>query len=834
MLASLQPGQAVVALNERVKRVGKINLEIADWLQERRRVEESYVQGLKKLARKQPPDETSDLGIFYTPWQKIVSSTESLAASHATLAQKIEADIERPLREYATKDRDMQAMSTIQGNLSAMAKEVEAAQEKAEKLKKKGAKAPAAKVADATSGVETATSHWDSQAPYVFERLQSVDESRLNHLRDLLTQFQTHEVDQVERNRVTAEETLNVILNVETADEIKNFAARTASGKPKVERQRSRTTTGSTLSPPTPSLVTDETASQRSGGSGGNEPRPDRFSGLKRLGTVMGRRRQSIYGRASSPDKRSTDRFGGFTRTPRDAPPMPSPPTSSSNLPASPQRENRRASFQGESPSKGARRGSKDTPNGENIGPAAGRSASPTPVNGSGFDEIQSTPEAPSNPSVMVTGEKEQKDSEGFSLPPPGKDPISQAEQEANENAPAPQFKLDIRNDPIQEEDGDANEALANVANTLRLQAAPNRKGTVRGRRDVRNTIFVPSPQSPETPGTDSPPSTSPFKQTRTATLSSDDHVGSDTQSIRSSRSLSSLTSTAAKHPDLHEPGLNSSLIETVSAWFDQGRATKAVVIGELALAYNPVDITVPFGTETIRLENFPVLEKVAPNPTFISQTPEKAGEYGVNLSSIIRTAVAFKYQVHLEDSTLSTHAPFTLTPAWKHEPTKTSVILTYAFNPPFTSADRGAVTLHNLIIIIGLEGAKATACQSKPVGNFSKEKSIIYWRLGDVTLEADGAPGKLIARFTTDQEAKPGSVEARWEIVGDNAIGLGSGLQLSQLSTISSAIATTSPTEADPFADEGVAPSPAPSPSVAWKDVPMVRRIVSGKYIAV
>ena len=119
----------------------------------------------------------------------------------------------------------------------------------------------------------------------------------------------------------------------------------------------------------------------------------------------MGRRRQSIYGRASSPDKRSTDRFGGFTKTPRDAPPMPSPPASSSNIPASPQREDRRASFQGESPSKAARRGSKDTPNGENIGPAAGRSASPTPVNGSGFGEIQSTQEAPPNPSVMVTGE---------------------------------------------------------------------------------------------------------------------------------------------------------------------------------------------------------------------------------------------------------------------------------------------------------------------------------------------------------------------------------------------------------------------------------------------
>lgn len=35
--ANLQPGQAVQTLNDRVKRVNKINLEIADWLQVRRR-----------------------------------------------------------------------------------------------------------------------------------------------------------------------------------------------------------------------------------------------------------------------------------------------------------------------------------------------------------------------------------------------------------------------------------------------------------------------------------------------------------------------------------------------------------------------------------------------------------------------------------------------------------------------------------------------------------------------------------------------------------------------------------------------------------------------------
>lgn len=37
-----------------------------------------------------------------------------------------------------------------------------------------------------------------------------------------------------------------------------------------------------------------------------------------------------------------------------------------------------------------------------------------------------------------------------------------------NESNHAPQFKLDIRNAPIQEEEGDVDAALANVANTLR------------------------------------------------------------------------------------------------------------------------------------------------------------------------------------------------------------------------------------------------------------------------------------------------------------------------------------------------------------------------------
>ena len=68
--ASLVPAQAVNILNERVRLIASVNTSIADWLQvgplqgvrrdqcqltvwqERRKVEEAYIQGLTKLAKR--------------------------------------------------------------------------------------------------------------------------------------------------------------------------------------------------------------------------------------------------------------------------------------------------------------------------------------------------------------------------------------------------------------------------------------------------------------------------------------------------------------------------------------------------------------------------------------------------------------------------------------------------------------------------------------------------------------------------------------------------------------------------------------------------------------
>lgn len=188
-----------------------------------------------------------------------MNSVESIADSHQNLAERISKDVEQPLRQFATQNREMQGMSTIQGNLGAMAKEFEDAQHASDKLSKKGGKASAQKVDNAAAKLQNAEQQWQAQAPFIYESLQAADERRLNHLRDILTQFETHEADRIERSRIAVEQTLTALLEVDTAQEIRNWSEATTAGRPVTDRAaRQLSSAGESggaappLPPPTP------------------------------------------------------------------------------------------------------------------------------------------------------------------------------------------------------------------------------------------------------------------------------------------------------------------------------------------------------------------------------------------------------------------------------------------------------------------------------------------------------------------------------------------------------------------------------------------------------
>lgn len=394
---------------------------------------------------------------------------------------------------------------------------------------------------------------------------------------------------------------------------------------------------------------------------------------------------------------------------------------------------------------------------------------------------------------------------------------------------------------------------LCHIADGLSIQRAQQtgvrrNVGTLRGRRDVRNTVFIPNPtQGSDVPtqpsGSDVPMPVSPglpSKHAASPSIATEDHALSDTTSVRSGHTLHG-SSGAVAHPDLHEPGLNASIIETVNAWFSDGVVTKSSVIGELALAYNGT----PNANTTVRLENFQVLEKVSANPHFVSEekdkdlSDEKRGQYSIHIPTIARPSpiVAFKYQLHVDASDSSAYCPVIFKPVWNIEEHQASVIVFYSLNPSFTSSvPRESVTLKNLILTVNLdtspeegrEVAHATSAVMYPNtgASFRRKHSAVTWKLPEFEVTA-GSDGKLLVRFSTATSwPRKGKVEAKFEV---HTLDAGSRLGISAASPTEE----ITPKGSDPFADEDSGAPDDAQPSLTWKEVPTTRKLVGGKYVS-
>lgn len=318
----------------------------------------------------------------------------------------------------------------------------------------------------------------------------------------------------------------------------------------------------------------------------------------------------------------------------------------------------------------------------------------------------------------------------------------------------------------------------------------------------------------------------------------------SDTTSVRSGHTMHGHGPSI--HPELHEPGLNASIIETVNAWFSEGNPTKSSVLGELALAHNPMP-GAPADNLRIRLDNFPILEKVAANPSFVHEpskdgAEDKRGEYDIQLGSISRPipTVAFKYQLHLDPTNHSAYCPVIFKPAWNLQENQASAIIFYTLNPSFTSATTSSITLQNVVLTVGLDIAAEDEITKEPRDSvahatsavmypntgatFRRKTSTVVWKIPELEVKAPGSggeDGKFLVRFSTSTPGpRKGNVEAKFEL---RTTETGSRLGISR------APAHAGPKEINPFADEGKPATPVPS----WEEVPTSRKLVAGKYVS-
>jgi F-BAR domain only protein len=243
--------------------------------------------------------------------------------------------------------------------------------------------------------------------------------------------------------------------------------------------------------------------------------------------------------------------------------------------------------------------------------------------------------------------------------------------------------------------------------------------------------------------------------------------------------------------------------------------------------------------TQSIRINNFPALEAIGPNRIFVTNHADQPDQFTLDLNQLrpVQSTIAFSYRLHVEaDKPPVDRVPVLINPAWKPQGDKLGLLLQYKLNPTF-KLEGSSVTLHNLVLFATYEG-KASGAQTKPSGTHLKEKHLVYWRLGDVTLTRGADFNKIVCRIIGDAgvEPRPGKVEARWELSYNNAEAEKDAITVSKLEEgkgKDKEVDVPVANDDDPFADTDAA-SKVSNIEGRWVDIPGVRNAISGKYEAI
>ncbi|KAK9235692.1 Muniscin C-terminal mu homology domain-containing protein [Lipomyces kononenkoae] len=278
-------------------------------------------------------------------------------------------------------------------------------------------------------------------------------------------------------------------------------------------------------------------------------------------------------------------------------------------------------------------------------------------------------------------------------------------------------------------------------------------------------------------------------------------------------------TTAAEEHPqESIVPGLSSSVVETVHVSLQNGAPIRTLIVGEIALAFasstSPSPMPVP-----VRLTNTSGLDRVLPNKSLLVPSESGVeGEYTLDAGTLSSApAIAFKYS-----NTSFAYAPIIVDPIWKFEPRQTSVMVYYYLNPDFVVDE---LTVSDLSIEVGIEGAVATACRSKPSGVFDQEHGRLSIPIAgdgqEVRLRKTDEKVQVLVRFLNEglaRESSSGGVVVKFRYSPPAAM---EGVCVEVLD-----VAKKSAEPDDPFADEAGAEG-------EWSLVPVVRSVVAGRYFA-
>ncbi|TIA90235.1 hypothetical protein E3P81_02567 [Wallemia ichthyophaga] len=774
-LINARPGDSVAALQNRIKKAATLQEELANFFQARASAELAYAASLNKITRSKPF--ISDVQLLSRSglggiWDNLQDELFQLSVIHDKFAKKISDQVEKPLR-MASQQGEWGSLPSSDTEMNKLVKSIDESQKSVNKFQRKvdnagGKKSGAAgsRLTQAQSTYANAQQKFISSAPSYFNSYQITDSNRLQELRSIFVKWETMQSELNQSKQKINEHNLAELLNWSTDDDQNEYLTQLSSllGL-NLGANDSLSASTQAHSPNTQSQSFDPVRPLNSRSS----------STLKENASGV---RSSIANTFFSRNRSKSNSRDSYVATPQEIPPV---PAMSSNP--------RHSSTVGDLEAldhPAAQSTTQLEPVSENLMDAnnedQGTTEKAVDLNGTNATDATDAPEKENPETLMST-------------------------------SPQP-----IETSPSTGNDQDDNAAMSKVRQSL-IASAPvqRRPTTMRGRRDVRNTMFVndvpddmplgealkmrgagptgatgtsASPTSPtnpfvsaNAPATTSPPSLNPkpsiegIATERTMSMSST--TPSLTPSIQNKSTVDPFEGS-----DAMVEGLKPAITENVNVLMKGGEVVKVMITGEVSLWYKPSSVSVD--TPTFRLSAFEQLEKVAPNPQYLEHIADRHGEYKVNLDALSKVgkALVLKYQLYISQSQLKSYVPMLVNMKWKHEFNTHSAIVNYSLNQESSLMKKGKA-LNGVQLLIPIN---AKSVQSKPQGIYSPERKKMTWMLNNIN---DGNSDKILARFVVDDEQyQQQPAQLKWIFGGEITSDVD--VELENIGSVSSTIKNT------------------------------------------
>ncbi|KAI8376630.1 Muniscin C-terminal mu homology domain-containing protein [Choanephora cucurbitarum] len=722
----------------------KLNDELADYFKERAQIEDTYAKSIAKLAKKNHISNKSALGTFLPLWETLQAELDQLSTIHTEYASAIVETVENPLRAALSANGSYAYVQSIYDHIQRIARLCDDVENKIHRAKKSSKNE--SKAAEYNNLREYRFAELQKTSNDYLEKLQPMDEYRLDLLKSLVHQFE--DIQQHHAQRVIELSSLGIATaaSLSVDEEINHFCRSHSSNstQPSQPHSLQEQETASSLIEvdqivPEPSI---SAASSRLSATPSSTP-PNKKDRKKFFSTLVSIRRKPKADTSSSDNNvLSVDQF---LRTERKR--------SVSNADSVAESAHSATSYNTMEHQQYHHESSFDRASHANGSIDLASPSSPTSMNTSimnapSINESFSNLSSSQQPPLILV------DAEGYSIPPPDRsawpndnstmndslidtdDMNSDAESSVFGN---PRIRVDIRNEVVNEEDASQSAvALNRVATLLKEKnstSIPTRR--LRGRREMRATQLYSVVEQ---------------GQIASSLNKVDDESASDiTPTVTASSSSLSNPFEASQERIIEEdeeevPTINVHTTETLHVVSRGGQAEQPTVLGEISIEYKG-----PIVTEQdvcFRLNSsFGTVETTE----YVEVMEGHHDVFKVNthlFENQSAPVVCIKYQVTVDEA----QVPLVVKHMWKCETDKSRVLIKYHATKPH---------LENVAFVTLLSGDVQSA-SSIPDGELILAQKRMRWYLGDINHTDESV---IKAQFNTLEQATPQPIAVRFEI---------------------------------------------------------------------